>query len=353
MPTVGWANAIAFTVLVALAGQACSTSTEDHSTHVKAGESIQKAINEADSGATIYVGPGTYAEQLTVDKDGICLIGSGAVLVPPAIPSNNTCSGLAGNDTQAGICVTGSEISLAPYIAEHRKVLSVGKPVKGVSITGFEVRNFTGQNIAVVGGKGTKVTKNTLIDGSTYGFLTVGSNQTLADSNVVNSTDTLRFIGLCMDDISEAEFSNNDIYGYFIALCIQTKGAIIKKNKVSNGCVGAFVDPGIEHAKVIGNHISASNPACAKDGPNAGIIVNGAKDSLILKNIVEGQKNGGMAGGIVVVDDFSTPALPVASGNVVKYNILKDNDYNIFVNTTGTGNVIENNNCSTPGPGCA
>ena len=56
---------------------------------VATGHSIQDAINTAQSGATICVGPGTYQENLLIAKDGITLKGAGpekTVLEPPAKP---------------------------------------------------------------------------------------------------------------------------------------------------------------------------------------------------------------------------------------------------------------------------
>jgi hypothetical protein len=155
-----------------------------------------------------------------------------------------------------------------------------------------------------------------------------------------------------MDDLAGAEFSNNDISGYSVGLCVQTPGARIRKNSVTNSCIGAFVDPGVTDAKLTKNNITALNPACSKADPAGGILVDGAIRAIVEKNIVEGQSLGGFAGGIVVVDDMTTPTTFVASGNVVKHNILQNNDIDLFVNTTGTGNVVANNKCSTPAQLC-
>ncbi|CAO2655758.1 Nn.00g045610.m01.CDS01 [Neocucurbitaria sp. VM-36] len=323
---------------------------------VKPGQSIQKAINNARPGDKITVEAGTYAEQLTITKSDITLIGKNAVLVPPKTFTKNLCSGLnkdfAGIDTEAGICIHGKNVQLAEFKQEHRKFISAGEYVKNVAVTGFKVKGFSGENIAVVAGKNVQVTKNKLIDGSQYGFLTVGSKNTLAEANTVeSSTAAVLFIAMCMDDQSDARFKENDISGYIIALCTQTPGGEVKRNKVKNCCIGPFVDPGIQGAKVIGNTITNRNPACpsGEGSPGAGIIVWGASNTIIEKNTIEYINNNQTGVGILISDDPVTGTK--ASGNVVKKNSLKFNDVDIFNSATTTDNVFANNKCTTSAPG--
>ena len=52
-----------------------ASSTAHRTVTVHSGESIQAAIDAAKPGTTIKVEEGTYAEALTIDKDGIELVG--------------------------------------------------------------------------------------------------------------------------------------------------------------------------------------------------------------------------------------------------------------------------------------
>jgi nitrous oxidase accessory protein NosD len=326
--------------------------------HVQPGQLIQDAINAASRGNRILVEAGTYAEQLTIQKDEISLVGLGAILVPPTHPTENICSGLAGNYTQAGICVMGSNVRLAPFVVEHRKVLTVEKHVEDVSITGFQVSNFFGANIAVVGARNARVTGNWLTNGEIYGFLTAGSINTQVANNTVVSSKNLGLIGLCMDNLEGVQISKNHISMYNIALCVQTRGADVQHNSVDDNCIGVYVDPSNDGARVRHNHISATNPKCRELPTDMafgtyGIILDGAINTEVHGNLIEGQTNDGLAAGIAVVDQpCSVPELSLscsllrkkveASGNVVTRNILRHNDHNLVINTTGS-NVIAHN----------
>ncbi|KIW90648.1 uncharacterized protein Z519_08431 [Cladophialophora bantiana CBS 173.52] len=324
---------------------------------VKAGQSIQAAIDTAHPGQLILVAAATYAEQLTITTDGLRLVGKGAILVPPSSTVENTCSGLAGPETEAGICITGQDIELADFVVEHRKVLSVGQPVQGVLVTGFEVQGFSGLDIAVVGGQDVQVKGNTLYDGAQYGCLTVGSKNTHVDANNVASTGDPLFIGICMDDMSDVRVTKNHVAGYTVGLCIQTNGAYVYANEVADACYGAFVDPATTSAQVIGNHISNGNPFCASvpDGALIGIAMLGAFDTQVQANLVEGMTiagtSNGSAAGIAILNDPVTGL--VSANNSVVGNVLRNNDLDIFVETPGHGNVVEGNQCSTPAELCS
>ncbi|KAH8651109.1 pectin lyase fold/virulence factor [Xylariales sp. PMI_506] len=325
---------------------------------VTEGSSIQAAIDAAKPGSKIIVDAGTYYEQLTISKNGIKLRGKeGAILLPPTTPpaTSNDCAGLAGNDTVAGICIIGTGIGFEPFVTEHRKVTGVGSYVEGVSVKGFDIRGFVGLNIAIVGAKDTHIWGNTVEDGTNYGILTVGSKNTHISDNIVKSS-SLPFIAICMDDQSDVKVTKNSISDYGIGLCIQTNGAEVTHNNVTNCCFGAFVDPGVDGATVEYNSIGPSNPYCNPyfGGFAAGIIVAGAVNADVHHNTVFGTTDNGnpnnTAAGILVYDDPGTG--DVASGNHISSNKLYDNDVDLAVFSNGT-NDIKQNDCTTPSELCS
>ncbi|KAF2626142.1 hypothetical protein BU25DRAFT_411971 [Macroventuria anomochaeta] len=324
---------------------------------VKEGQSIQNAIDRAKPYVRIEV-EGEHAEQLTITKDGISLIGKGARLSPPGhYDPHNFCYGLVKDDAgttnkSAGICIHGRKIELADKYTPfdlHWKVDSVGDPVKDVRVSGFEVVGFDGPNIAVYGGKNTKVSHNKLKAGFRYGFLTAGSTGTVASENIVigSAPATLQNgpIGMCMDDLSSAEFSYNNISNYNIALCTETSGGVNKNNDIHDCCIGNIIDPNVTHAKSIDNHIYRWNKKCPPDSA-AGISLLGAKNALVQGNKIEIGFTGlappqGGAGLFLGLEDLFQA---VNEGNTITNNWFGENDADIFDDSKGK-NYISNNIC--------
>ncbi|KAF3219591.1 hypothetical protein TWF106_007011 [Orbilia oligospora] len=309
--------------------------------NVKPGGTIQSAIDLAKPGTTIVVPPGIYTEQLSITTPHITLIGHNSILTPPSTFKNNTCTNLAGSGTQAGICISGSKIvlqDLKDFNGEHLKVLSVGKSIKGTTITGFSIKNFGGLGIAIVGGENTVINGNTVTSSSQYGVLTVGSENTRISNNIVSSVPGVfqfYFIGICMDDRSSVSISHNDISSYFIGLCVQTPRANIYENYVHGVCAGAFVDPGVEGARIRRNRFADTLPTCPTDTPvfSSGVSISGGIGTLVEGNRFEKLRNG-----VVIVDDDGGDnggVKVVARGNVVLGNWFKGVGVDLVVNSTG------------------
>jgi Periplasmic copper-binding protein (NosD) len=344
--------ACALSALAIAAATLCSPGSAGAAagTHVvRPGQSIQAAIDAARPGDKIVVRSSTYAEQLTVATSGLRLVGTGAVLVPPPAKVTNLCTGLAGAGTDAGICVTGRDVVLAPFVAEHRRVLSVGERTEDVSIFGFAVRGFSGPNVALVGARDGRVVHNLLVDGAACGVISAGSQGTRITDNIVWGGSALRFIGICVDDVTPALVARNHASHYDVGLCIQTQGAEIRGNVASHNCIGIYVDPGIG-ARIRRNHVSTTSPVCARETAFGayGIILAGAVGAHVRHNRIDDQHAGGGAVGLAIVD--ASPTGPFATGNVVTHNSVRRNDLDLEVTTTGEGSVVAANRCETSDP---
>jgi nitrous oxidase accessory protein NosD len=334
---------------------------------VSPGQSIQRAIDKANSYDTIIIKPGTYAEQLTITKSGITLLGQpGATLVPPApgtAPVTNACTGEIGPGpeetypaTQAGICIAGSGIVRGNWLGDHYDITAVDKRIKDVKVKGLTIKGFPGLNINIVGGKDTVIAGNVLENGGRYGLLTVFSKGTTVKNNKVltSTAGTLGDIAICMDDESPTDIFGNTISGYHIGFCVQTNGAEIHDNEVSNSCIGAFVDPGISDVQLKDNVIKDNWPLCATTYfAEWGIVLFGASNNKIKGNKISGITNPGntdpnrVAAGIIVLDDQAgTPS----SNNRIVENKIKNTGLDILLFTKGTGNVVKNNYCTTSAP---
>ncbi|WZH45487.1 pectin lyase fold/virulence factor [Fusarium acuminatum] len=322
---------------------------------------IQDAIKKASPGDRIVVAAGTYNEQLVINKDGIHLEGHGAILAPTTY-KRNACTGLVQDpqkkELDAGICITGHKVKTTEFIVEHKRVISVERPVKGVSVSGFTVQGSSGINIAIQGAKNTRISGNTLIDAGAYGALTLGSVNTVFYDNKVTTTKG-GYIGICQDNKSDVFTIKNDVSAYLIGLCVQTNSAVIERNTLYSNCIGIFVDPGVKGVKISHNTIGPSAPACGNTG--AGIIIGSGIGTLVSDNTITGQRAADKSGaGIRIYDDkcVATPEMPIslscitlgravkARDNIVIRNKLSDNDNDISNLSQGTGNVIKCNTCT-------
>jgi nitrous oxidase accessory protein NosD len=321
---------------------------------VHSGGSIQEALDGVRPGSTVVVEAGTYAEQLTLTTDRIRLVGRGAILVPPTSPvPPNLCTGLAGDvfdhpgvATQAGICVTGRDVELAPFPgSEHREVTSVGRRLRDVVITGFQVRGFTGPQIALVGTAGSRLVDNNLAAAGAYGALSVGSTHTRISRNVVTVADVpFAGIGICADDAAPAVVDANEVSGYVVGLCVQTQGADFRANDVHDNCIGVYVDPGIG-AVVRANRISTNNLGCDVAGfppTGVGVFLDATVGTQVRDNLIVGHRTTDGYGALFIGGP--------ASGNVVKHNVFIDNTLDVVVASTGPNNVVTQNRCTTSEP---
>jgi hypothetical protein len=73
--------------------------------------------------------------------------------------------------SQADICITGAGLDLGDFVTENVRVKSVKRPVRGIQVSGFTVKDFSGFDVLVVCGEDTEICDDKLLDSPKYGFL--------------------------------------------------------------------------------------------------------------------------------------------------------------------------------------
>ena len=259
-----------------LAGAAQAATLE-----VREGGKIQDAVNQAKPGDTVLVYPGTYVENVYIDKDDITLRGVVEERAWPVLEGERKL-----NDA---ILYSGNGITVEWLKIQH---------YKGNAIMGQAGNNFV-------------IRYNWIVDTGVYGiFPQYGQNGLIAYNKVSGIEDAAIYVGMC-DNI---DVRNNEVFASVAGIEIEnSRHALVENNYVHDNTGGllAFITPGLPIKTTYdvilrGNFIVNNNtpnfgaPGSIVSGIPAGtgILVMAADEVRIEGNIITGNKNAG----IVVVD---------------------------------------------------
>jgi len=336
-----------------------------HTWEVKPGVgTISAAVAAASPGDTLRLDEGTFFDSVFIGKP-LTIRGEGdeTVIKPPAtFNAANPCNTAADPTTHPptpeqveGLCVAGQ------VDGQGNPVLS--NPVHDVEIVDLRTTGFSDSGIIGFNTAGLVVHEVRSDHNHGYGIARFASTGSTFSYNWVSDNGEA---GLYMGDSPHAastvrgNLADHNGFGIFLR---DSTEILATDNAVWGNCVGILAlnsGHGATGASGAGshvirdNHASANDAACpAGDGPptsGIGIALVGVQGTVVTDNEVRNNQASGpslASGGIVI---HSGPTAPPTS-NVIRENRLRNNlPADIVWDNTGTGNVVNDNNCHSAIP---
>lgn len=299
---------------------------------VRKGSSIQAAVKEANPGDLIRVYPGTYSENVYIDKDDISL---------------------------QGVVIKGEWPTLDGKKEINDAFLYSGN---GILIENFKIINYKGNGIMGQAGNNFIIRNNWIIDTGVYGIFPQYGKNGLVEHNVLSKiADAAIYIGMC----DNVDVRHNEVFDNVAGIEIEnSRHCLVENNYAHNNTGGllAFVTPGLpikttfdvilrNNFVVNNNHENFGAPGSTVAGipPGTGILIMAADDVIVENNIITGNNNTG-----ITIVDLATgdPKAndPNSEGNPDRVVILDNIMFNNGNEPTGEIKAIMLTQMDTKGP---
>jgi hypothetical protein len=317
-----------------------SAKPKNQMIHVGAGDSIQAALDAANPGDTVDVAAGTYAESLTISKDGIRLVGHDTTLVPGTEPS----------PTGTGILVADVDLSGGEFPPPINHI------VDGVTITGITIDGQDEQStgVFVFGASNTTLSSDVAVNNEDYGFFANTSTGTTFTNDVASGGGEAGFyVGDSPD--ANASLKNvesfDNLFGIFVR---DAQGVQLNGVNSHDNCVGMLVladAPGPAGDVTAHNSsFSHNQKACEAEEDEGtpplsgiGVLIVGGNDvrlngNTISDNVPSGDTVASAGVAVIVGDQGTAPTNIAIHGNHMTGNSENLVDDGSAVNLKFSGN---------------
>lgn len=357
----------ALAAVVAAGGLAVAATAraqdDGHTVVLHPGTSVQSAIDAAAPGTKIILRAGSYQGNLTITKS-LQLQGDGKVVLEPAATfTANACTedpgavGPDGSPLVTGVCIG--------QIGPQETVINV---VPDVTLSGFEIRGFSGGGIEAIGTSGLRVQAMGLDHNGDYGALVdFSSNVTVQSSRIHDNGNG----GMHFSEDHGVTATANRSYGNNaegILFADSTAGRLAG-NQLSDNCVGVVaVDSGtpgpVSDLRITGNTIDANDRYCPGDpSPEGrppqgglGVALAGTQDAVVTGNRIENNalapvpadaQTPPLQGGLALIDSTPFGGTPPSNNRIIGNTIRNNQPFDVVTDGSGSGNVFHGNVCTT------
>ncbi|WP_299531432.1 nitrous oxide reductase family maturation protein NosD [uncultured Streptomyces sp.] len=329
---------------------------------VHPGESIQAAVDAAETGDTVVVLPGTYRESVHITTPGLTLRGiEGRTVIAPPAPAKPAAGATAAKGPRAanacaaagnGVCVVGTK----------------GRTVDGVRIHSLTVAGFTKNGVWSSWTDRLSVRRVTAEDNGVWGIAQERSTRARFGRNTATGNgDAGIFVANSVSeeggatDTGGTVVEDNTVSGNRIGVTARrVRNLVIDGNTLTGNCSGVFVvgdesKPAAGEITISGNRILRNNKLCPATPrlsaiQGSGIVLTGSERTVVRSNEISDNAGAtAFSGGVVLLKSFVGA---LNTDNTVSDNLLSGNQPADLANgdASGTGNTFVSNTCGTSVP---
>jgi len=236
--------------------------------YVQPGDSIQTAVDNAVSGDVIILKPGTYTENIKINKDNLVISSESGnpedTIITARSSSNHVINLEADNVIISGLGITGTKGSYT------------GIYLSGCNNCIIENNNIlnNGYGIYLLNSKGNTLSNNRVTDNGEYGILfSTATNNTVSGNTASDNKGRGIHIGTSKGNtLSGNTMSSNGVYGLFV--CPKSKDNLVYNNyfnnivnaEIKNGIGNAYNTTKAEGVNIVGGSYLGGNFWAEPDG---------------------------------------------------------------------------------------